>query len=171
MTLRFLTHDDFHHISALQDTIINHLRQYSNPRFIIKRPDEYITEHLSNPHAMVGYAVDGRHIAQAIYHAPNEFNITELGVDILPEYDHGDRVSVLQGIVIHPEFQGRGYMKMILADWQDWTKKQGIRHLAARTEAHHEASKFNFKKAGFSVTQTIVDPYDNASVCILHKYI
>lgn len=169
MSAKFLTQGDLDQILALQDKVYDHLQATSNPRFIIKRSNEYIASHLNGPHSIIGYDIGGQHIAQAIFRAPDPFDITELGVARIYDYDPSERISILQGIVIDPEFQGQGYMRTILQDWMEWTASQGIKHLAARTEANHEASKANFRKAGFEVVETIIDPFDNAKVCVHHR--
>ena len=169
MSVSFLSPDDLQKILDLQNKVYDHLQKTSNPRFIIKRSDDYIASHLTGPHNIAGYELDGQHVAQAIFRAPDPFDIAELGIKQIYDHDPAERISILQGIIIDPDFQGRGLMRQIMQDWIDWTVKKDIKHLAARTEASHEASKSNFRKAGFEIVETIIDPFDNAQVCVHHR--
>lgn len=169
MARKILTPQDLDRVTSLQNAVYNHLAQYSNPRFIIKRSDEYLAEHLKKPHAFVGYEANGQHVGQAIFRAPDPFDISELGLPHIIGVSKSDRMSILQGICVHPDFQGQGYMRTIMSDWMDWSRDQGIHNLAARTEVNHEASKRNFIKNDFEMVGTLVDPYDNATVCVFHR--
>ena len=169
----YLEPDDLQKVLDLQNRIYAFLKEQSNPRFIVPRTEAYFTEHLDSPHKIAALqSDDGQHVAQAIFHAPHDFDVAELGVPTLPEgFEHGLRASVLQGMLIDPAMRGQGLMSRFIEQWQVWCKGQNISHLAARTEASHGASQHNFKKHGFTLIDTMIDPRDNAKICVFHKKI
>lgn len=169
MTIRFMTEEDMDAILGLQDKIYEHLHSIGKPRFIVPRTMDYIQEHLDAPHTIMGFVEDGAQVAQAIFHAPAKFDMNELGVKTLPDHTSGERVSVLQGVLVDPDYRGRGLMAQIIASWMTWSYGQDILHLSARAEASHEASKYIFSKQGFALVDTMIDPRDGASICVFHR--
>jgi|GEM_PF-2085022 len=166
---RTLGINDFDTVLAMQNRIYNWLSENSNPRFIVPREEPYLREHLQLPHSIIGLIENENHIGQAIFHAPHDFDIAELGIDTMPDFENGMRASVLQGMLIDPEYRGHGLMALVIEDWIAWCKTQNIAHLAARTEASHEASQKNFIKHGFKLIDTLIDPRDNAKICVFHR--
>ncbi|NCC22869.1 MAG: GNAT family N-acetyltransferase [Alphaproteobacteria bacterium] len=167
---RYLKPDDLPGIVTLQDIVADRLSHAGTPRFIVKRSGEYFAAHLQDPHAMFGVTrPDGELLAQMIFRVSNALPREELGVPELPGLQEGGRFSVAQGMVVHPDWQGNGLMKLLLREWFSWCGRNGIMHLAARTEHSHASSKGGFLKHGFADLGTITDQRDNARVCVLHK--
>lgn len=165
-----LGRDSLSGVLSLQDQIASHLAENGTPRFIVPRKVSYFEEHFEAPHRIIGLTDEqGRHMAQAILHAPHVFEMEELGIATLPAYQAGERVSVLQGALVHPDMRGRGVMGDIIRYWIDWAAAENIPHLSARTEASHQASQKNFLRHGFSLIETMVDPRDNARICVFHR--
>ncbi len=168
---RVLTAEDLPLVLALQEVACKELAAIGKPRFIIPRSEKHFLAHMESPHAMVGLFDEGRHFAQAIFRAPLDFDTEELGIDALPGHEKGTRASVLQGILVHPDYAGRGIMRQILAEWEAWCREQNIMHMSARSEHTHEASKKNFLKSGFTLVETVTDKRDGATVCVFYKHL
>lgn len=170
----YLGYQDIHDIVALQDAVHTNLKEQGNPRRIVKRSQEYFLEHLSSPHAMYGIKDKGILIAQGIFRVSDKTTQKELCIEALPGLEQSDRLSVAQGVLVHPDYQGQGLMPKILSKWFAWCEENNIYHLAARTErshdrAHPNVSTQGFLKEGFNKVAVITDPSDNANVNVLHK--
>jgi GNAT superfamily N-acetyltransferase len=167
---RYLGPDDLEQIILLQEKVAGNLKEKGTPRFIVTRSIEYFRSHLAEPHAMYGiFTSENRLIAQSIFRISRIGAKEELLSEALPNLDENSGFSVAQGMLVDPEHQRLGLMKTMMDEWFEWCAGKGITHLAARTEASHEASKSAFIKHGFCVIDTITDPRDNARVCVLHK--
>ncbi len=170
LTGRYLNLKDLPQVMKLQDTIADGLAEAGTPRHIVKRSEEYFLEHLSTPHAMYGMINEkGQIAAQSIFRISDVDTVKELCVDSLPDLKDHDKLSVAQGILVHPDYQGLGLMQCMLGQWFEWCKDNDVRHLAARTQSSHNLSQKGFLKNNFNRVATVIDPKDNAEVCVLHR--
>jgi hypothetical protein len=154
---------------SLQSCAIDQLHQSGTPRHIIPRTTSYFQTHLHAPHQVIGLLHDDVHCGQAIFRCPRNFTALELGVDTLPTHKDSEKVSILQGLIIHPEYRGRNLVEKIFHEWQSWAQFHDVKHLAARAEASHKASQHHFLKNDFTIIDEITDLYDKARVCVMHK--
>jgi GNAT superfamily N-acetyltransferase len=170
LTGRYLKPEDIPEIMKLQDVIAEGLTKAGTPRHIVKRSQEYFLKHLLSPHAMFGMVTENAQVvAQSIFRVSDVNTKEELYIDCLPDMKENDRLSIAQGVLVHPDYQGYGLMQVMLGKWIQWCEKNEIRHLAARTESSHHTSQKGFLKNNFNKVATIIDPKDNAEVCVLHR--
>lgn len=170
LTGRYLEPQDITGIIKLQDIIAESLEASGTPRHIVKRSESYFIKHLFEPHAMYGIIdLKGEIVAQSIFRISDVDTGEELCVDSLPDFKNDDKLSVAQGVLVHPDYQSHGLMQAMLEEWFKWCKDKDVHHLAARTESSHHASQKSFLKNEFNKVSTIIDPKDNAEVCVFHR--
>ena len=170
LTGRYLGPEDINGIVKLQDIVSEDLKTKGTPRHIVKRSEDHFLKHLSEPHAMYGITNDkGEIIAQAIFRISDISTMEELCLDSLPGLKEGEKMSVAQGVLVHPDYEKQGLMSFMLQEWFKWCEEKGVHHLTARTESSHNASQKGFLKNGFNEVAKIIDPVDNAEVKVLHK--
>jgi GNAT superfamily N-acetyltransferase len=165
-----LTSKDLPSLLDLQSRVVADLKSKNKLHYIVPRTADYFKEHLSSPHKIIGLKDNGVFIAQAIYHNKKSFIAKDdIGLKHLARIQHNDSISILQGALVDPDFQGQGLMKKIIEHWMLWAQNNGYHHALARTEVSHKASQNSFFHHGFDIVDTIIDARDGASVHVLYR--
>ena len=170
--IEILTSDNIKDMLSLQDTVIAFLKRYEQEHFIIERERAYFLRHVQSPSTIIGIRSDeGALIAQGIFHHSERLNPDYIDGITLDSWKLCDKVSTLQGVLVHPDFQGKGLMRTLIDFWMSWAQENGYEHLLTRAEEHNTRSIHSFTKAGMLDVGTIIDARDNATVKVLHKRI
>ena len=69
---------------------------------------------------------------------------------------HGKKVCYLEGIYVLDEYKNKGIETEILAHFENWARRKGIKEIASDCEIENNASLNLHKKLGFSVVETTI---------------
>lgn len=167
----YLNSEHLSAIETLQATALDKLKTEGHGHFIIPRSPHYFTRHLQAPHAMAGIFDGDQLIAQAVFHL-QEFDVADYTrMPALPGQKPDAKVAVMKGVLVHPDYQGRGYFSALITEFLSWAQGHGLQHALSRIATDNAASLRVFEKNGFQVVNTITDARDDAHVHVMHKNI
>lgn len=166
----FLTSDNLDEMMALQADVIDDLNDKGFADFVIERSRDYFQTHLENPSAVLGVRSDeGELIAQSIFHHSDSLNPDYIKGLSLPDWKLCDPVTIMQGVIVHPNAQGQGLSSRMIDAWLGWAKEKDYQHGLTRVEERNEKSMQVFLKAGLDDIGSVIDARDNATVHVLYK--
>ena len=168
--LSFLSVDDIPEMIELQSIVIDDLKSRNQEHFIIERNASYFKQHVQAPSTILGLRSDkNRLVAQSIFHHSDSLNPDYIKGLTLDDWKLCDPVSTLQGVIIHPDEQGKRLSSKMVDAWIGWARDKNYKHILTRIEVNNDKSIASFKRAGLEDVGKIVDARDNATVCVLHR--
>ncbi len=162
-----LTKADIPEIMELQGKVIGDLTE-AEKVFVNEKPKSFFEDHYERGNVVLGIRSEGELIAQAIVLNPSERHPKTGMVDMEP-VGTPDSVSVLQGVLVDPEFRGNRLMQEMVAFWLDFADEIGREHVLAEIEVHNHFSWAVFVEEGLAITSIGTDPDDGAKVYNAHE--
>lgn len=160
------TADHIDDILALQKTIYDDLPQ-SAKDFIVLKDRAFFEKHFANGNAVIGIIHDGKLIAQAVILNPTAANPKTGMVDM--NFDVAvDHISIIQGVLVHPDYRGNRLMTKIVDEWLDQSAKNKRMHVMAEVSIDNHFSWQVFLNEGLHIHSIGTDPADGTVVYNIH---
>ncbi len=156
-------------ILALQDTVINSLTA-DEKSFVLPKSQAFFEQHLSQGNTILGVMHNGQLIAQSIILNPTPENgktgMVDMNLAASPE-----KVTVLQGVLVHPEYRGNKLMTVMVDTWLSLAAEENRIHAIAEVTTDNYHSWSVFLKEGLSIHSIGVDATDGTEVYNMHAHI
>lgn len=153
-------------ILSLQENIFSHLSP-EEQSFLLKKDRGFFETHFKNGNAVIGIVHDGQLIGQSIILHPTPALPKSGMVDMALDAP-ADALTVLQGVIVHPDYRGNRLMTAMVDVWLSLAKEQGRTHALAETAIGNIYSWAVFLKEGLQIHSMGVDPDDGTQVYNLH---
>lgn len=158
-----LSKKDINQILELQEVVFNSLSE-EDKDFLLPKSKEKLLAHFDKGNHMQGYMLDGKLVAQSLIVNPSpEFPETGM-VDMQDQGDIEEGITVLQGLIVHPNYQGKGLSSKMINHWIKSAAKEGKETALAEVEVHNYKSYGGFLHAGLEIDSIGVDPDDGCEV-------
>lgn len=167
--LILLSEKNIDDILLLQEAALSALPE-DQKSFLLKKDREFFEKHFAGGNTVIGIEHEGALIAQSVIVNPTADNpktgMTDIRLKAKPE-----KTTVLQGIVVHPDFRGNKLITEMIDAWIDLAKSQ------KRTDALAEVSLENFHswaaflKEGLQIHSIGTDPADGTELYNIHARI
>lgn len=153
-------------ILALQALVLSGLTE-AEKCFILPKSRAFFEKHLAAGNPVLGIVSEGQLIAQSIVVNPTKerpsTGMVDMRLKAKPE-----KVTLIQGIIVHPGYRGNALMSVMVDEWLEIAKKQGRTHAIAEVATDNEYSLAVFLKEGLTIHSTGTDPADGTKVFNIH---
>lgn len=168
-TLVILTKDHLDQILALQDKVFNSLSE-AEKTFILKKEPSFFEKHMDQGNILLGVVHDGELIAQSILLNPTKEHPKTGMVDMkLPS--RADKITVIQGVIVDPDFRGNKLMTTMVDTWLDISKKARRKDAISEVTVENHYSWSVFLKEGMHIHSIGTDPADGTLVYNMHGHV
>jgi RimJ/RimL family protein N-acetyltransferase len=164
--LVLLSADNIPQILALQDIAFKDLSAHEQS-FLLKKSQNFFEKHFAADNLVLGIVHEGQLIAQSIIVNPTAAH-PKTGMVDMPLEVPVSKVSVIQGVIVHPDYRGNHLMTAMVDAWL------AVAHLQKRTHVLAEVARDNafswsvFLKEGLQIHSIGTDPADNTEVYNIH---
>lgn len=132
--------------------------------YLVPKDRSFFEKHFANGNIVLGIKMNGMLIGQAIIVNPTNKNpktgMTDMAWRISPK-----RVTVIQGVIVHPDFRGNRLMTEMVDAWLNMARIEGRRYAIAEVSAENHFSWSVFMKEGLKLHSIGYDAED-----IVHLY-
>ncbi len=157
-------------ILQLQQDIYDSLPE-ENKSFILVKPKSFFENHFkSDQNKMIGIFVDNKLIAQSIILQPTIDNPSTGMVD-MENIDDVESLSIIEGVLVNPEFRGNSLMEEMVTIWLDIAEKMGRKHAIAEVVTDNPFSWNVFLKKNLNIHSIGIDPDDQTKLYNMHETI
>jgi len=158
-----LNENNINEILELQQAVYNSLNE-DEKGFLLPKSEQHILKHFADGNFVQGYVENGKLIAQSfITISPCDFPQTTH--EYLEEHNLDDKaVTLLQGLVVHPDYQGMGLSSKMIHNWVNWAAENGKHTAVSEVEITNYKSYGGFLHAGLELDSITIDPVDNAEI-------
>ncbi len=153
-------------ILSLQDTVFDTLSA-EEQGFLLKKNRAFFENHFSNGNAVLGIVHGGHLIAQSIIVHPTSKNPKTGMVDMTLNAPT-DKITLLQGIIVHPDYQGNRLMTVMVDAWLTLAKEQRRTHALAEVAVGNVYSWSVFLREGLHIHSLGRDTADGTQVYNIH---
>jgi predicted GNAT family N-acyltransferase len=164
--------DDIEHMINLQKTVHDSLSA-EEKSFLLPKSKDFFAEHFVQGNHVIGILCNNVLIAQSIIVNPTEGHSVMAVVDIpvqeqkaeqISVQPKAEQISILQGVVVHPDYRGNKLMNEMVGAWLTLAGQLGREHASARVHTDNQASLTVFLKEGFTVHSTTQRPNEDTFV-------
>lgn len=157
---------DIPQMLALQnDVFLDMTKEEQN--FLLRKDRKFFEDHFANGNPVLGIISGGKLVAQSIVVNPTaahpKSGMTDMTLDATPE-----QITILQGVIVHPDFRGNKLMTYMVDEWLDIAKKEGRKHAIAEVATGNFYSWSVFMKEGLSIHSLGHDDKDGADLYNMH---
>jgi hypothetical protein len=157
-----LTINDIAHILRLQDKVFSALSA-DEKSFMLKKDRCFFEKHFKSGNTVLGVIHNGQLIAQSIIVNPTADNPKTGMVDmVLPCAP--ENLTVIQGVVVDPDFRGNALMMHMVDVWLDISNTAGRSHAISEVTVNNPHSWVTFMKEGLRIHSIGIDKSDNTEV-------
>jgi RimJ/RimL family protein N-acetyltransferase len=153
-------------ILALQDVIFSSLSAMEQS-FLLRKSRKFFKKHFAAGNIVLGIVHNGQLVAQSVIVHPTAQNpktgMVDMALDAKPE-----EVTIIQGVVVHPAYQGNRLMTAMVDAWLEIAEKQGRTHAIAEVAVGNYYSWSIFLKEGLHIHSLGVDPADGTQLYNIH---
>jgi N-acetylglutamate synthase-like GNAT family acetyltransferase len=153
-------------ILALQDVIFDSLSA-KEQSFLLRKSREFFEKHFAEGNIVLGVVHNGQLVAQSVIVHPTAQNPRTGMVDMVLEAKP-EEVTIIQGVVVHPAYQGNRLMTEMVDAWLAIAEKQGRTHAIAEVAVGNYFSWSIFLKEGLHIHSLGVDPADGTQLYNIH---
>jgi ribosomal protein S18 acetylase RimI-like enzyme len=155
--------DDIEHIINLQKTVHDSLSA-EEKAFLLPKSKDFFAEHFVQGNHVIGILCNNVLIAQSIIVNPAAGHSVMAVVDVPIQEPKAEQISILQGVVVHPDYRGNKLMNEMVGAWLTLAGQLGRQHASARVHTDNQASLAVFMKEGFTVHSTTQRPNEDTFV-------
>jgi ribosomal protein S18 acetylase RimI-like enzyme len=153
-------------ILALQDIIFDSLSEQEQS-FLLRKNEEFFEKHFAAGNIVLGVVHNGQLVAQSVVVNPTAQNPKTGMVDMVLDAQPW-QVTIIQGVVVHPAYQGNRLMSEMVDAWLAIAEKQGRTHAIAEVAVGNYYSWSIFMKEGLHIHSMGVDPADGTELYNIH---
>jgi hypothetical protein len=153
-------------ILALQDIIFDNLPE-KQQSFILRKSREFFEGHLAAGNIVLGIVHNGQLVAQSVIVNPTENNPKTGMVDMALDAKL-DKVTIIQGVAVHPDYRGNNLHLAMIGAWHDIAREQKRTHILGEVAVDNHYSWSNALKEGRQIHSIGVDPSDGTQVYNMH---
>lgn len=164
--LVLLTAEHIDQILTLQDKAFGTLSPQEQT-FLLRKTRDFFEKHFAEGNTVLGVVHNGTLIAQSIVINPTTRNPKTGMVDMKLE-GKADKISILQGIVVDPDYRGNHLMTVMIDVWLTLAKKQARTQAISEVAVGNMYSWYNFLKEGLQIHSIGTDPTDGTQVYNMH---
>lgn len=157
---------DIDAILALQTTVMNDLTA-EEQSYLVPKDRAFFEKHFASDNIVLGVMVDGKLVAQSIIVNPTKKN-PKTGMTDMPGRIPPERVTVIQGVIVHPDFRGNRLMTEMVDAWLNIARFEGRRHAIAEVTAENHFSWAVFMKEGLQLHSIGYDDEDAVYLYNMH---
>lgn len=161
-----LTTADLDDVLQLQQTVYDALSE-TEKSFILPKTREHLSAIFNRGGFMIGVKKDGLLVAQSIVLNPSAAH-PDTGMVDMEAVGAPETISVLQGVLVHPDARGQSLGNRMCAEWLAVCGKNGRHNVLAETALPNAHSQAIFFAHGMKVVSMGIDPVDGAVVCNHH---
>lgn len=157
---------DIDAILALQETVMKDLTA-EEQSYLVPKDRAFFEKHFASDNIVLGVMVDGKLVAQSIIVNPTKKN-PKTGMTDMPGRIPPERVTVIQGVIVHPDFRGNRLMTEMVDAWLNIARFEGRRHAIAEVTAENHFSWAVFMKEGLQLHSIGYDDEDAVYLYNMH---
>lgn len=151
---------------ALQATVMDELSD-EEKSYLVPKDRAFFEKHFANENIVLGVKVDGKLVAQSVVVNPTKKN-PKTGMTDMPGRIPPERVTVIQGVIVHPDFRGNRLMTEMVDAWLNIARYEGRRHAIAEVTSDNHFSWAVFMKEGLQLHSIGYDPDDAVYLYNMH---
>ncbi len=160
------TSADIPAILHLQKTVMDQLGD-EEQSYLVPKDRAFFEKHFASDNIVLGIKVDGQLVAQAVIVNPSAKN-PKTGMTDMPGCIKPHKVTVIQGVIVHPDFRGNRLMTEMVDAWLDIARAQGRIHAIAEVTAENHFSWSVFMKEGLQLHSIGYDREDAVHLFNMH---
>lgn len=168
-SLVFLSAKHIDHILALQEVALAELTAVEQ-HFMIRKDRTFFEKHFVAGNPVFGIVHEGRLISQSVVVNPTAAH-PKTGMTDMQLKAPVDTVTILQGVIVDPDYRGNSLMGVMADAWLSHAQKQGRLHAISETALDNPFSWFIFLQKGLHIESIGFDKSDNTEVYNLHGHI
>ncbi len=155
------------HLLALQEIIYDDLPD-EHKVFILPKSRQFFEDHFNRGNPMIGVIANDELIAQSIVLNPTK-KYPKTGMVDMEEVGPPESVTVIQGMLVRPEFRGQKIAHVMADAWINISKKDGRFNALSETAIDNSKSWAVFLDMGMHMVSMGVDPEDGTKVYNIHN--
>ncbi|MBI3440284.1 MAG: GNAT family N-acetyltransferase [Proteobacteria bacterium] len=156
-------------ILALQEVVFATLSDQSQA-FLLRKDKDFFEQHFARDSLVLGIIHDGQLVAQSVVVHPTtahpKTGMVDMALDVPVE-----NITVIQGVIVHPDYQGNRLMTALVDTWLELAEKQGRTHAIAEVAVDNYYSWSIFLKEGMEIDSIGEDPADGTQVYNFHAQV
>lgn len=160
--ITILGQSDITEILKLQDEVVNSLTA-DEQNYLLRKDSLFFENHFANGNIVLGIMSEGKLIAQSVILHPSEAfpksGMTDMALDAKPE-----EVTVLQGVIVHPDYRGNKLMTFMVDEWLAVANAEGRKHALAEVTTENFFSWSVFMKEGLGIHSLGCDKTDGTDL-------
>ncbi len=157
-----LSPSDIPKILKLQDEVFDSLTA-DEQNFLLRKDKSFFENHFAHGNIVLGIVSDGKLVAQSVILHPTSAHpksgMTDMALDAKPE-----EVTVLQGVIVHPDYRGNKLMTFMVDEWLALANQQGRKHALAEVTTENFFSWSVFMKEGLGIHSLGCDKSDGTDL-------
>ncbi len=161
-TIIALGAEDIPQILKLQDAVFDSLTA-EEQNYLLRKEKGFFENHFSKGNMVLGIVSEGQLIAQSVILHPTAQNpksgMTDMILNAKPE-----EITVLQGVIVHPDFRGNKLMTFMVDEWLGVAKQEGRKHALAEVTTGNFFSWSVFLKEGLAIHSLGHDDIDGSDL-------
>lgn len=153
-------------ILHLQDMVMNSLTP-EQKSFVLPKDRAFFEKHFKEGSIVLGIFHDDQLIAQSIIVNPTAAN-PKTGMTDMPDMPSPEKLTVIQGVLVHPAYRGNKLMGEMVDAWLAIAKSDGRDHAIAEVSTDNHFSWQVFMKEGLKIHSIGIDPDDGTFLYNMH---
>ena len=157
---------DIPQMLALQSEIFSDMTA-DEQCFLLKKDQKFFEDHFASGNPVLGVVVGGRIVAQSVITNPTaahpKSGMTDMTLNAAPE-----KITVLQGVIVHPDYRGNRLMTVMVDEWLALANKEHRTNAVAEVATGNFYSWSVFMKEGLSIHSLGHDDKDGSDLYNMH---
>lgn len=165
-SMRLQTPLDIDAILALQDVVMDDLSEEEQV-YVVPKDRAFFEKHFAAGGLVLGVFCEGRLVAQSVIVNPTKEN-PKTGMTDMPARLSPHKVTVIQGVIVHPDLRGNRLMTVMVDAWLDIARRDGRCHAIAEVASENHFSWKVFMKEGLQLHSIGYDAEDAVHLYNMH---
>lgn len=157
-----LAPSDIPQILKLQDEVFDSLTA-DEQNYLLRKEKSFFENHFANGNIVLGIVSEGKLVAQSVILHPTtahpKSGMTDMALDAKPA-----EVTVLQGVIVHPDYRGNKLMTFMVDEWLAVANAEGRKHALAEVTTGNFFSWSVFMKEGLGIHSLGHDDIDGSDL-------
>ncbi len=135
--------------------------------YLVPKDRAFFEKHFASGNLMLGIISEGKLVAQCVIVNPTKQS-PKTGMTDMPGRLAPHRVTVIQGVIVHPDYRGNRLMSEMVDVWLEIARMQGRRHAISEVTVDNHFSWAVFMKEGLQLHSIGYDPDDAVHLYNMH---